>query len=84
MLMKGHATYTPLILLLDEIHTLLHSRDWTCSICFALRKANRCVHMFAQYGHSTPFHIIIVDYAPAYLQHIVSCDVNDVYPYTLS
>jgi hypothetical protein len=84
MIMKGHATYTPLILMLDEIHTILHSRDWTCSICFAPREANQCAHMFVQYGHSTLFHIIVVDYDLAYLQPIVRCDADGVYQHTLS
>jgi len=82
MVTKGHATYTSLILMLNEIHTLLHSRDWACSICFAPREANQCAHMFVQCGHPTLFHIIVVDYDPAYLQPVVRSDADCVYPHT--
>jgi len=49
MVMNDHTIYTPLILLLNEIHTLLHSRDRTCSIYYASREANRCAHMLTHY-----------------------------------
>jgi hypothetical protein len=49
--MKGHIAYTHLLLLLNEILSMLHSNAWTSVICFSPKKINKCVCLLARSSH---------------------------------
>jgi hypothetical protein len=61
-----HTSYTAcedFHLLLKKISSMLHSANWTTSICFSPRETNKCAHMLAQCGFTASFSISIVEHA---------------------